>query len=154
MRGVRELRRSTFVGNPAAFHAIEWTPASIKWFVDGVQYVEANIQNSVNSTEEFHRPFFALLNLAVGGNWPGSPDGATAFPSRLQVDYVRVYQQNAGGGTISPTAWYTVQNVNSTLCADQANGSMANGTPVQQWPCQNGLNQQWRSVPRTAGTTT
>jgi beta-glucanase (GH16 family) len=144
---------SRSVPDPTAFHvyAIEWTPASIKWFVDGVQYVEANIQNSINSTEEFHRPFFALLNLAVGGNWPGSPDGATAFPARLQVDYVRVYQQSAGGGTISPTAWYTVQNVNSTLCADQANGSMANGTPVQQWPCQNGLNQQWRFRPTDSG---
>jgi beta-glucanase (GH16 family) len=143
---------SSSVPDPTAFHvyAIEWTPASIKWFVDGVQYVEANILNSINSTEEFHRPFFILLNLAVGGTWPGSPDGATAFPSRLQVDYVRVYQQGAGGA-ISPTAWYTVQNVNSSLCADQANGSMANGTPLQQWPCHSGLNQQWQFHPTDSG---
>ena len=87
--------------DPTAFHvyAIEWTPAAIKWFVDGVQYREANILNSINSTEEFHRPFFILLNLAVGGNWPGSPDGAHGRSRpRLQVDYVRVYQQGTGGG--------------------------------------------------------
>ena len=81
------------VGNVRAYHvyAIEWTPASIKWFVDGAQYHEANIQNSINSTEEFHRPFFLLLNLAVGGNWPGPPNGGTPFPARMFVDYVRVY---------------------------------------------------------------
>jgi beta-glucanase (GH16 family) len=158
---------SRFVADPTAFHvyAIEWTPSAIKWFVDGVQYVEANILNSINSTEEFHRPFFILLNLAVGGNWPGSPDSSTAFPARLQVDYVRVYQQaTGGGGGISPTAWYRVQNQNSALCVDQAGSSTANGTRVQQLACQGGLNQQWQFrptdngyynvVPRTAGNLT
>jgi beta-glucanase (GH16 family) len=155
---------STFVGDPTAFHvyAIEWTPAAIKWFVDGVQYHEANIQNSINSTEEFHRSFFLLLNLAVGGNWPGSPDPGTVFPARLSVDYVRVYQASTGG--ISPTAWYTVQNQNSAMCADQADGSTANGTRVLQRTCQGSLNQQWQFrptdngyynvVPRTAASLT
>jgi beta-glucanase (GH16 family) len=142
---------STSVPDPTAFHvyAIEWTAAAIKWFVDGVQYHEANIQDSINSTEEFHRPFFLLLNLAVGGNWPGSPDSATAFPARLYVDYVRVYQPSTGG--ISPTTWYTVQNLNSALCADQTSGSTANGTRVQQWFCQGGLNQQWQFRPTDNG---
>lgn len=73
-------------------YAIEWSPSSIKWFVDGNQFWEANIANSINGTDEFHRPFFILLNLAVGGNWPGSPDGSTPFPAEMLVDYVRVYQ--------------------------------------------------------------
>ena len=151
---------STSVADPTAFHvyAIEWTPAAIKWFVDGVQYVEANIQNGINSTEEFQRPFFVLLNLAVGGNWPGAPDAGTVFPARLLVDYVRVYRQAV---TISPTAWYTLQNQTSALCVDQENGSTANGTRVLQRSCQGGTNQQWQFrptdsgyynvVPRTAG---
>jgi beta-glucanase (GH16 family) len=141
---------SRTVADPTAFHvyAIEWTPAAIKWFVDGVQYHEANIQGSINSTEEFHRSFFILLNLAVGGNWPGSPDAATAFPSRLTVDYVRVYQQGAGG--ISPSAWYTVQNQNSTLCAEP-DGALANGTPIEQWLCNGALDQQWQFRPTDSG---
>jgi beta-glucanase (GH16 family) len=146
---------SRFVADPTAFHVytIEWTPSAIKWFVDGVQYVEANILNSINSTEEFHRPFFILLNLAVGGNWPGSPDSSTPFPARLQVDYVRVYRQGTGTppGGISPTTWYRVQNTNSALCVDQAGGSTANGTRVQQSPCQGGLNQQWQFRPTDNG---
>jgi beta-glucanase (GH16 family) len=86
---------STAVADPAAFHvyAIEWTPASIRWFVDGVPRHEADIRRSIHSTKEFQRPFFVLLNLAVGGRWPGSPDAGTLFPAKLSVDYVRVYQQ-------------------------------------------------------------
>ena len=81
-------------------YAIEWTPSSIKWFLDGAQYWEANIQNGINGTEEFHRPFFLILNLAIGGNWPGSPNSSTAFPANMRVDYVRVYQQ---GTSTNPT---------------------------------------------------
>ncbi|GAB4200127.1 MAG: hypothetical protein OHK0022_20980 [Roseiflexaceae bacterium] len=81
-------------------YAVEWNSSAIKWFVDGVQFWEANIQNSVNSTEEFHKPFFLLLNLAIGGNWPGSPNSSTAFPATMRVDYVRVYQQ---GTATNPT---------------------------------------------------
>jgi len=40
----------------------------------------------------FDRPFFLLLNVAVGGDWPGSPDATTVFPQTMLVDYVRVYR--------------------------------------------------------------
>ena len=78
---------------PGAFHTytIEWDPQEIRWYVDGFRYNTANI--TINSTEEFHRPFFLILNVAVGGNWPGNPDGSTTFPQRMLVDWVRVYQR-------------------------------------------------------------
>jgi beta-glucanase (GH16 family) len=74
-------------------YAIWWTPSYIRWFVNGNKYWEGNIANSINSTEEFHRPFFLLLNLAVGGAWPGSPNSSTAFPAQYQIDWVRWYAQ-------------------------------------------------------------
>jgi hypothetical protein len=85
---------TTYTVNVTEYHvySIEWDSSSIKWFVDGTQYLEANIQNNVNNTEEFHRNFFILFNFAVGGNWPGSPDSSTQFPAHMYVDYVRVYQ--------------------------------------------------------------
>ena len=88
---------SRLVSNMAAFHiySIEWTPSYIRWFVDGIQFWEGNIANSINSTDEFHQPFFIILNLAIGGNWPGAPDAATVFPAQYQIDYVRVYQETA-----------------------------------------------------------
>ena len=77
----------------AGFHtyAISRTGSSIKWYVDRVQYAEANISGGVNSTSEFQGQFFILLNVAVGGNFVGSPDGSTVFPQQMQVDRVRVW---------------------------------------------------------------
>ncbi|MFC4101492.1 RICIN domain-containing protein [Paenibacillus xanthanilyticus] len=127
-------------------YSVEWTSSSIKWFIDGVQFREANIANNVNSTEEFHKDHFLLLNMAVGGNWPGSPDGSTAFPAKMYVDYVRVYQDGAtpppssgivNGGT------YKLINVNSGKALDVASAGTAPGTNVQIWG-DNGTNaQKW-----------
>ena len=77
----------------AGFHtfAISRTGSSIKWYVDRVQYAEANIAGGINSTSEFQAPFFIILNVAVGGNFVGSPDASTVFPQQLQVDWVRVW---------------------------------------------------------------
>lgn len=71
-------------------YGIEWNASSIKWFVDGSQFYELDITPAARS--EFHQPYFLLLNLAVGGNWPGVPDGTTVFPQLMYVDYVRWYE--------------------------------------------------------------
>ncbi len=94
-----------------AFHvyAIEWTASYIRWFVDGVKYHEINIANGVNGTGEFQNNFFLLLNLAIGGNWPGFTVDNTAFPANMYVDYVRVYQQS---GTQTPAFTTTIQAEN------------------------------------------
>jgi len=78
-------------------YAVEWDSTSIRWFVDSVKYLEGNIAGNINSTEEFHLPFFIILNLAVGGSWPGNPDNSTPFPDTMFVDYVRVYQHAVSG---------------------------------------------------------
>ena len=70
--------------------SMEWTPGAIRIFMDGTQYFVMDITGAGKS--EYHAPFFILLNLAVGGNWPGSPDGSTVFPQKMEVDYVRVYK--------------------------------------------------------------
>jgi beta-glucanase (GH16 family) len=145
---------SVNVSNVGAYHlyTVEWTPASIKWFVDGTQYVEANIQGSINSTEEFHRPFFLLLNLAVGGDWPGPPNGGTVFPARMSVDYVRVYQQGTPSTGIDPTRWYNVVNQNSAACVDDFGWGTSNGTSVMQWSCGSSqFNQEWQFQPTDSG---
>ncbi len=82
------------ITTPGDFHiySVEWDAASIRWYVDGVKFHEANILNNINSTEEFHKPFFLILNLAVGGNWPGQTIDARKLPASMYVDYVRVYQ--------------------------------------------------------------
>ncbi len=78
---------------PSSYHvySIEWDANSIKWFVDEKQYHEVNI--TTNNTETFHKPSFLLLNLAVGGDWPGQTINNNLIPAKMFVDYVRVYQR-------------------------------------------------------------
>lgn len=73
-------------------YAIEWQPGSIVWSVDSIPY-ESVLATQVPGTWVFDHPFFIILNVAVGGYWPGSPDGTTIFPQTMRVDYVRVYQR-------------------------------------------------------------
>jgi beta-glucanase (GH16 family) len=89
---------TTTIYHTNAYHtySVEWDSNSIKWFVDDQQYWEGLISNNINQTNAFHHPFFILLNLAVGGGWPGNPDRTTHFPDTMFVDYVRVYQIKQG----------------------------------------------------------
>lgn len=88
--------KETTVDDVTSYHvySIEWDESSIKWYVDDVQYNEANIKDAVNGTEEFHENFFILLNFAIGGNWPGTTVDDSAFPATMYVDYVRVFQKD------------------------------------------------------------
>jgi beta-glucanase (GH16 family) len=72
-------------------YAIEWNATSIKWYIDGYLYSTKTTQDLGGSFWPFIQKFHLLLNLAVGGNWPGSPDFSTVFPQEYIVDYVRVY---------------------------------------------------------------
>lgn len=71
----------------ADFHtfAVDWWPDRLEWYIDGVRRVTHN--QNVSSL-----PFFVILNTAVGGNWPGNPNGSTVFPQFFYIDYVRAYQ--------------------------------------------------------------
>jgi beta-glucanase (GH16 family) len=74
-------------------YAIEWEPNEIRWYFDGKCYSTVTRDRVANHDWPFDKPFFIILNLAVGGYWPGNPDNTTTFPQRLIVDYVRVYTQ-------------------------------------------------------------
>lgn len=74
-------------------YSLEWKQDQLKWYLDGVLFSTVNKTDLVASaTYPFNETFFLILNLAVGGNWPGSPDATTVFPQWYIVDYIRVYQ--------------------------------------------------------------
>ena len=75
-------------------YGLQWDNQYIRFFVDGNKFYEMYIANNTGDTDEFHRPFYLLLNVAVGGNWPGFSINDSAFPQEMKVDYVRVYQEN------------------------------------------------------------
>jgi beta-glucanase (GH16 family) len=75
-------------------YAVEWEPGTIRFYVDANLYATfTSKQWPAGGIWTFDHPFFILLNLAVGGDWPGSPDHTTVFPQTMLVDYVRVYQK-------------------------------------------------------------
>ena len=76
------------------FHVftVEWDSSSMKYLVDGNLYQTIDISSNADGFEVFRKPFFIVLNLAVGGDWPGAPDQTTVWPQTMQVDWVRVYQ--------------------------------------------------------------
>lgn len=103
----------------ADFHsyAIEWSPREIRWFVDDVHYATQKssgwyaqvmgadgFHENVPGDAPFDQRFHLLLNVAVGGNWPGAPDDATPFPAEMEVDHVRVYSCPADPVLLKPCA--------------------------------------------------
>ncbi len=120
------LSTGTFADSYHTFDLI-WTPKQMIWQVDGITYVTLDITPSALSA--FQKSSFIILNLAVGGSWPGNPDNSTTFPQALQVDYVRVYQDTTAFPSVSLVTPQNnsefTPNSNITLTA---NASMQNGT--------------------------
>jgi beta-glucanase (GH16 family) len=107
----------------AQFHdyAIEWEPGEIRWYVDGRPFASRRSwwvsrktgpdgRGTKATSEEdllpwpapFDRPFYVVMNVAVGGRFLGDPDASTAMPVEMLVDHVRVYEKEKGHGPIRP----------------------------------------------------
>jgi len=76
------------------FHVfgVDWRPEGISWSVDGRTYRTVTRASVGSNPWVFDKPFFVVLNVAVGGGWPGSPDATTRFPQQMTVDWLRVFQ--------------------------------------------------------------
>ncbi|MGC3999335.1 MAG: family 16 glycosylhydrolase [Anaeromyxobacter sp.] len=121
------------------FHVYEviWTPHGFTWKVDGLAYGSRAVTADM---EEFSRPMFVLLNLAVGGAWGGWADETTEFPQTYVVDYVRVYTNESTSGDQAadlPTAWHLssaaaggVTPAAETL--DPARGTISGFQPIKE----------------------
>ena len=116
---VHKLAGGSSVGD---FHvyAVEWEPGEIRWSVDGVVWSRQSFWWSCSKQRNgkgvvarrdadlnpwpapFDKPFYLVMNVAVGGNFPGAPNTATRFPAELVVDYVRVYDKVGGYGDPGP----------------------------------------------------
>ena len=113
------------IGETTNFHAyaLDWTPNSITWLVDGTNYETQTSWTSSTGNPypfPFNQPFFLLMNLAVGGDYVFNPDPSNidpSLPNEMQVDYVRVYQL---GSTVNPLI----------LSVTPSNGCASGGTPI------------------------
>ena len=101
-QGTWQLPEGDFASEYHVF-AIEWDPGEIRWYVDDNQYFATSDWYSASNGQEraypapFNQPFYVILNVAVGGDWPGYPDESTVFDERaaMRVDYVRIFQKDS-----------------------------------------------------------
>ena len=129
-------------------YAVDWSPNSIVWSVDGHTYQTRTPADVHGNKWVYDHPFFIIMNLAVGGNWPGSPNASTAFPQSMTIDYVRVSTSgsnsgsNGGNGNGGTSHTGAIKGIGS-MCVDVAGASSADSTPIQLHNC-NGVDaQKW-----------
>ena len=90
IQNVHHLPAGSFSDGYHTF-TLDWTPDSLIWSVDGQQVFQTTIESDM---KEFLRSSYLIINVAVGGNWPGDPDGTTVFPQTMYVDYVRLFSKD------------------------------------------------------------
>ena len=132
-------------------YSIEWEPGQIRWYLDGVLFHTLNESDVVAPfTWPFDEKFHFILNIAVGGNWPGAPDNSTVWPQTMQVDYVKVYQllNNIvidGKKSVEPAAsntTYSVPSLNNTSYA----WSVPNGATIISGAGTNEITVDWANT--------
>ncbi|HVJ04434.1 MAG TPA: glycoside hydrolase family 16 protein [Candidatus Saccharimonadales bacterium] len=95
LSGAYSLPKGKRLADEFHLFAVEWEPNAIRFYVDDALF-ETQTPGSVPQKQwVFDHPFYLLLNVAVGGNWPGDPNASTEFPASMLVDYVRVYRKAA-----------------------------------------------------------
>jgi beta-glucanase (GH16 family) len=131
------------IGQPLgnAFHnfAVDWSPNLIVWTIDGSEYFRATPASTRGNPWVYQHPFFIILNLAVGGNFPGSPDGSTPSVNRMLVDYIHVSTDSTppAGGTNA------IRGNESGRCIDVPSANPVDGARLQVYDCNGSTAQQW-----------
>ena len=97
LTGAYKLPKEEKLSDDFHLYAIVWTKDSIEFLFDGHSYFKATPASVPKGKRWiFNKPFFLILNVAVGGDWPHSPDSSTIFPQEMLIDYVRVYEPATG----------------------------------------------------------
>ncbi|TEB44807.1 hypothetical protein D0809_06320 [Flavobacterium circumlabens] len=119
-------------------YSVTWDSNYIKWYVDDILYKQFRITDGYNYTAEYHLPHYILINLPIGGDWPGSPDATTVLPATMYCDYIRVYK-NTNTTPITITGFSTSpsslnlnlgskQVINTTFTPSDATNQIVNWT--------------------------
>ncbi|MET0338391.1 MAG: glycoside hydrolase family 16 protein [Caulobacter sp.] len=85
---VSKTRKAAPRGGTGRFHTygVLWTEESVRFYIDGVE------SNQAPTPKDAHRPMYLLVNLAIGGHWPGDPGRRTRFPARMEIDHIRAWR--------------------------------------------------------------
>ena len=123
MLGTYVLGTGNFSDNYHIFR-LDWTPESMVFSVDGEQTHMISIGTDM---KEFQRSFYLILNIAVGGGWPGDPDNTTVFPQEMYIDYIRVFEKDDFTAPTSPPLIMEEEALGTFLDAGKAINSNFTG---------------------------
>jgi beta-glucanase (GH16 family) len=96
-------------------YGVLWDPQHITWYIDGQEVFQANTPADAN------KPMYLLANLAVGGNWPGSPDGSNTWPADMKIDYIHAYSNDPNAQAVTPQPGYAGPGNNTIKVGTGAN---------------------------------
>ena len=138
----------TPLGNAFHTYAVEWSPNLIVWYLDGAEYFRITPAQLRGNAWVFDHPFFMILNVAVGGTWPGSPDATSTYPQTMLIDYVRVSAWQDGGGSTPPppppaTGGQALRSNFSNRCIDIPAANPVDGARLQMYDCNGSTAQRW-----------
>src|ERR1700755_148100 len=135
--GTRNI--GTALGN--AFHnfAVDWSPHLIVWTIDGSEYFRATPASTRGNPWVYDHPFFIIMNLAVGGNFPGSPDGSTPSVNRMLVVYLSLRTSSRP----PPPGGNGLRGTESGRCIDIPAATPVDGARLQIYDCNGTAAQQW-----------
>ncbi|NMO50566.1 family 16 glycosylhydrolase [Actinoplanes sp. TBRC 11911] len=128
-----------------AFHqyAVEWSPNLIVWYLDNQEYFRVTPASLGGRQWVYDHPFFMIMNVAVGGYWPGNPDASTVFPQTMLVDWVRVSAWNGGTTPPPPGGGSMLRSALSGRCIDIPAANPVDGARLQTYDCNGSAAQQW-----------
>jgi beta-glucanase (GH16 family) len=119
-----DYSQATHTGDlSTGFHTFgfDWTPSTMTWYVDGQPTYQ------LATPAYMDQPMYMLIDLAVGGNWPGSPDATTQFPANFNIDFVRVYSDPFAAPDPSDTG---TTAADPTVPSDYQSLSVASGSNI------------------------
>ena len=108
---------------------IDWTPETMVFSLDEVSYHTIQIQEDM---KEFKRSFYMILNLAVGGSWPGSPNQSTTFPQKMYIDYIRAYSLDGFNPPVAPELDIDEETIG--IIVDASTAQLAFNSTLNQFP--------------------
>lgn len=144
--GYFALNKGTFNDDFHTF-AMEWEPGVIRWYVDDYLYSTKTTADVAPLRWPFDQRFHFLLNLAVGGNLPGNPNGSTVFPQTMEVDYVRVYDGKfphvTGKRKVANQAQNEVYSLNNVPAGSTVNWAVPAGATIISGQGTNSVTVNW-----------
>lgn len=123
IQNIHELSSGSF-SNDYHIFSLDWSPEFLTFRLDDIQLNQVPIDDDM---KEFLRSFYLILNVAVGGYWPGEPDNTTVFPQSMAVDYVRVFSKDDLAPSEPPVLDYDAETVGQYIDPNLAHSAIREG---------------------------